>query len=529
MATDFRVRGGTIEGATAQQRLQHIDQAEARVLLRQIESQITSPKGVKSGVLKLVNLNDATKNVTLERKSFLQRMFSKDGKDMRTTADTLKLLFEKAGVAQDVRADLDRYLARKDNRAGTVTMAKLIDAGLKTVGAVSGDSKEAVLTALGIQMAPRPDGQQALKGYFGEAHLARRANDPADRIYKEIPLDSAKPLELSQTLSKTGAPQLVRSGAAGSSYIGKQIPGIVRPEVYVVTETDAVGNETFHGVEGDKNLKKWAAQYLKDHPGIRLHVTGVLMAKAQGVSMATFGAPTEADQSALHNAALDGLKTLKQMSQRGFIHADIKPANLYLDPQAGTIQFIDTDAMLKMRSGQQAGEEVRDLASRGFAHPGAFREGDANKVGFEHDLFALGLSVLVSSFPNDDNSIARRNNLLNAVGGYNTAAYYAEPGKPLPPDLEHLEAYWERDDQNFEKLRSNIRTVLNADPAVSLSKTQIMALNWMDAALDCQQPVTQRYGSTGAGQRAEHLLDRVDPSKHPQISSQLSRPLVEAH
>lgn len=525
MSTDFRLRGGTIEGATAKQRLQNIDQAEARVLLRQIESQITSPKGVKSGVLKLVNLNDASKSVMLERKSFLQRVFSKDGGDMRTTADTLKLLFDKAGVAQDVRADLDRYLTRKDNRAGTVTMAKLIDAGLKSVGAVSAESKEAVLTALGIKIAPRPDGQEALKGNFGEAHLARRANDPTDRIYKDIQLDRAKPLELSQTLSKTGAPQLVRSGAAGSSYIGKQIPGIVRPEVYMVTETAANGNKTFHGVEGDKNLKKWAAQYLKAHPDSRLHVTGVLMAKAQGVSMDSFGAPSEAEQSALHSAALDGLKTLKQMSQRGFIHADIKPANLYLDPQTGKMQFIDTDAMLKMRRSQQAGEEVRDLASFAFAHPGALLNG-GNKVGFEHDLFALGVSVLVSSFPNDENSIARRNNLLNAVGGYNTAAFFAEPNVPLPP---HLAPYWEKDDQNFEKLRSNIRTVLNAEPAVSLSKTQIMALNWMDAALDCQQAVTQRYGATAAGQRAEHLLDRVDPSKHPQVSKTLSRPLLEAH
>jgi hypothetical protein len=57
MPADFRLRGGSMEGATAQQRLQNIDQAEARVLLRQIESQITSPKGVKSGVLKLVNLH----------------------------------------------------------------------------------------------------------------------------------------------------------------------------------------------------------------------------------------------------------------------------------------------------------------------------------------------------------------------------------------------------------------------------------------------------------------------------------------
>lgn len=526
MPTDFRLRGGTIEGATAKQRLQNIDQAEARVLLRQIESQITSPKGVKSGVLKLVNLHDASKNVTLERKSFLQRMFSKDGNDMRTTADTLKLLFEKAGVAQDVRADLDRYLARKDNRAGTVTMAKLIDAGLNAVGVVSGDSKEDVLTALGVKIAPRPDGQEALAGNSGEAHIARRANDPADRIYKEIRLDRAQPLELSQTLSKTGAPQLLRTGAAGSSYIGKQIPGIVRPEAYVVTETDAVGNETFHGVEGDKNLKKWAAQYLKDHPGIRLHVTGVLMAKAQGVSMAAFGAPTEAEQSALHSAALDGLKTLKQMSQRGFIHGDIKPDNLYLNPQTGTMQFIDTDAMLKMRSSQQVGEEVQHLTTRAFAHPGAFLEGDANKVGFEHDLFALGFSILVSSFPNDQDSTLRRNNLLNAVGGYNSAAYYAQRKDPIPPQLE---PFWEKDDQNFERLRSNIRTVLNAKPAVSLSPTQIMALNWMDAALDCQQPVTQRYGATAAGQRAEHLLDRVDPSKHPEVSSLLSRPLVEAH
>lgn len=504
MATDFRIRGGQ----SAIQNLKSLSTAEARVLLKEIQAQIETPKGVKSGVLKLVNLSDGSKNVTLERKSLLQRMFLRDGRDMRTTADTLKGLFEKAGVSEQIQTELGTYLQARSNRAGTRSIARLIDSGLKTVGAVSGDSVEAVLKGLGIERVGL--GANPASGSYGVVGGASRS-DRNDRIYKDIALlkgdkPNAKALTLSPLTDSLGRPRLERTGSAGSAYIGRGISGIVRPEVYVLTERRFDGTTRFHAVEGDKNLKRWAADHLNGNTGSTLHVTGVLMKKAQGEEMLGATLETAADRAALHKSALDGLKTLKQMAQRGFVHGDIKPENTFLDRNAGTAQFIDADTIAKMRREEQDGTPIQAVTPY-YAHPLSCSE--PYRVGFEQDLFSWGMSILVKSLPNTEEGKARASNLMNAVYGYNAAD----------------QRFWKADDQGYETLRANLRNALNNPPAFELTKTQIMALNWIDAALDCSSPVTQRYGEPARGRNAEHLLDRIDPSKHPRVATRLDRPL----
>jgi hypothetical protein len=70
-------------------------------------------------------------------------------------------------------------------------------------------------------------------------------------------------------------------------------------------------------------------------------------------------------------------------------------------------------------------------------------------------------------------------------------------------------------DPGFQELRRAIRSAL----PLRLNPTQTMALNWVSAALDHDAPFTDRYGAAAQGQAGEHLLDRVDPAKHSNISS----------
>jgi hypothetical protein len=391
MPTDFGIRGGNQQGLDAATRLKTLGKAEARALLREIETQITGPSGTKSGVLKLVNLSNARHNVRLERKSLLQRMFVADRDSMKTTANTLKDLFEKAGFDKSVKDKLALYLENRANRAGTKTIASLIAAGLTTVGAESGASEQEALDKLGI----RQDSSVKLgQGGFGQVVQAERAGSAQTRVYKQVKPDHNESALKLGAPKEDGKPRLERRGPASSAYLGKNITGVVRPEVYLIKETPP-GNAppVFHAVEGDKNFKTWAARHLQSNPETKLALAGVLMQAARGVvgmDGESHIAPIE--PAALHSAALDGLKTLKQLSAKGFVHGDIKPLNMFFDEAAGKVQLIDTDSMKKMRKGQQG---CSIMSTKAYSHPNARK-----KTGFEQDLFGLGLSVLEMSTQN---------------------------------------------------------------------------------------------------------------------------------
>jgi hypothetical protein len=135
--------------------------------------------------------------------------------------------------------------------------------------------------------------------------------------------------------------------------------------------------------------------------------------------------------------------------------------------------------MKKMRKGQQGCSIV---STKAYSHPNA-----SGNTGFEQDLFGLGLSVLEMSTQN--------RNVVLAVARYKENPRSNDPG--------------------FQKLRLAIRSALPR----RLNPTQTMALNWVSAALDHDAPFTDRYGAPAQGQAGEHLLDRVDPAKHSNISS----------
>jgi hypothetical protein len=197
-------------------------------------------------------------------------------------------------------------------------------------------------------------------------------------------------------------------------------------------------------------------------------------------------------------AALDGLETLKKMSAKGLVHGDLKSPNMFIDTATGKLQFIDVDEILKMRTGQ---ESIWVPARTGaYSHPNTMIE----RVGFEQDLMGLGISILHTSLTNRG-AAAGANKLLNGVGDYNKAiAQAAKDKKPLPSD------------PGFMKLRAIIEGAVPADALPA----EILAVNWINAALDQVGPMAVRYAPDGDG---THLLDRVDPKLNPAMRTSLVR------
>lgn len=492
MPTDFGIAGSR----NYKTDLAAIDESKARSLLLEIKAQVTGTRGTKRGVLKLVNLQGQG-NITLERKGLLTRMFQRDGRDMRTTAVTLEHLFDKAGFSAEVKEQLSNYLARRTNRAGTKTISKLITEGFTRIGAASGADVHEALHKLGVDL-PDNGSEPKMKGTRGKVvqanHIAER------RLFKA----NNQPIALKlHDGNERNEPRLHRSGAAGSAYLENRVPGIVRPTIYTLLETRADNTTTHHAVSGDKHFKRWAAQYLASHPGSTLAVTGTVMSRARGVELMDInkGKPIVApvQPNVLHRAALDGLETLKKMSASGFVHGDLKSPNMFIDTDTQTLQFIDVDEISKMRKGQ-AGIRPSGVTSA-FSHPNAMSA--TGKVGFEQDLMGLGISILHTALENrGDRTAAERlqlevyyyNQELKRAGSSNANA--SDPG--------------------FMKLRALIEGTVPADA----SPVEILAVNWINAALDHSAPVSVRYGTQGD---AEHLLDRVDPGRNPAVSERIDR------
>ncbi len=493
MPTDFGIAGSR----NYKTDLGNISERDARSLLLSVKTQITGTNGTKSGVLKLVNL-EGDGNITLKRKGIMSRMFQPDGADMRTTAETLKDLFEKAGFGQDVKDKLAEYLVQRSNRAGTRTISDLITKGFTGIGAASGADQREALNKLGVVL-PDDISKPTMGGGRGKVVAADRVGET--RLFKV----NNKPiqLKLDDEPSKKGLPRLERRGVAGSAHLNG-VPGVVRPEIYSLTERRADGSSVHHAVAGDKNFKNWAANHLHSNPGSTLELIGVVMPRAKGVEMMNANDKTKAPVVAtvappvLAAAALDGLETLKKMSAKGLVHGDLKSPNMFIDTATGKLQFIDVDEILKMRTGQESIWVPANTSA--YSHPNTM----TRRVGFEQDLMGLGISILHTSLTNRG-AAAGANKLQNGVGDYNKAIAQAAKDKKRPPS-----------DPGFMKLRAIIEGAVPADALPA----EILAVNWINAALDQVSPMAVRYDAKGDG---THLLDRVDPNLNPAMKTNLVR------
>lgn len=239
-------------------------------------------------------------------------MFQRDAQAMQTTADTLKDLFEKAGFGPKVRQDLADYLERRDNRAGTRTVSRLISEGFADIKAASGADRHEALHKLGIDLPGNENSDASLRGGRGVVVPASYVSQP--RLFKVN--NNPIPVTLDSVSNSRGEPRLNRQKAVASAYLEDRVPGIVRPEIYTVAEQRGDGTVEHHAVSGGKDFKRWALACFKERPESTLFFTGTVMSRAKGVELMRLHVPgARVDPVAavkprvLHQAALNDRPT----------------------------------------------------------------------------------------------------------------------------------------------------------------------------------------------------------------------------
>ena len=120
--------GAPIRGLSG---LKELNKADAQQVLTSLQAQVAN----KSGVLKLMHTGK-DQDMVFERKSWYQVIARRQGK-IDNTATALKTLYERAGLSEKARSELDIYLNKRGNKAGGSSLARLIQGHLR---AKSGDA-----------------------------------------------------------------------------------------------------------------------------------------------------------------------------------------------------------------------------------------------------------------------------------------------------------------------------------------------------------------------------------------------------
>jgi hypothetical protein len=246
---------------------------------------------------------------------------------------------------------------------------------------------------------------------------------PAPPLIQELGIQAEKPpAEL----------ELVRLGLSVAARVKGDGSGLITPTAYVIRENLSNGKAQYHAVMGGAQLKVWAR--LQDASS-HFQVVRMVMPKAAGKSPLVFPKhkPLKPDVNVdalepiqksepvapkppevnvriedLVPMAQQGLQTLKSLSERGFIHGDIKPENMLWDSENQSLRIIDTDGMQKVskRADRPQPEGAGDAGTPGYVHPLFWKKG---QLGVGRDLYAFGLSLLECSVHarGDDKAITR--------------------------------------------------------------------------------------------------------------------------
>jgi serine/threonine protein kinase len=189
--------------------------------------------------------------------------------------------------------------------------------------------------------------------------------------------------------------KLDRHGESAAAWMKGDMTQVAKPTVYVVRETAADGARTFHAVPGGKFFKTWSAEKLAGGQS-RLEITGLVMERAKGKQLVSdaeiertenrFRLFDKISGSQMKSVARSGLDALKQLSAHGFVHGDVKPANMIHDMKNGRVTLIDFSGMQKVS--KNGGVPKAAVGTAGYLLP------DGNAAGFPRDLFAMGVSLV---------------------------------------------------------------------------------------------------------------------------------------
>lgn len=307
------------------------------------------------------------------------------------------------------------------------------------------------------------------------------------KIFDQLKLPPPVQLDPQQT-----TPHIKRDLEVTAAFLKSQTSSVIQPKYFLVTVTaDGASQELL--VKGGKDFKEWSKAQLWDSEAgspranpPQIQITGLAMPLAEGKTLdaAVTEKPVNFSQTA--NSALN---SLVQLARNGFVHGDIKPANLFVKND-GNLSLIDTGSMAKISKNADARllplpSDSFDKATRPstphFTHPG--HPPGFKKVGMEQDLFSMGVTLLETKLlniakalgPDDAEEFTDvANQILNTINDENQAP----------------------DQSSAATIRDKIRTQLDDLKLRYPGAFSDGELDWaektVNKALDQTQPVTNR-------------------------------------
>lgn len=442
---------------------------------------------------------------------------------------------ERGPAAGDI---VRQYLARRLEQ-GKPLAPLHVNTGLRLTGVLveGAPSYSQALKSLGV-------GDDFTKIGFGGQGIAYavKVNQGKESLQGVLKRFEAKPHTLRFDPLREG--KLAKVAETAAAYIGADIPGLIRPDFYIVEhqlssvsdngdplsgyreavstvlgnpggrsryEDRPVASTQFSVVAGGKQFRRWAADRLV--AGDQPKCVGVVMPKATGQPVLDIASVLERDRdlsldgrpepTVLLSAATDSLATLAGMAKNGFRHNDIKPENVRYNAQSRVFEIFDQGSMVKMPravGGVAPGLDARTSVL--YRDPGFQGQPGA---GVEYDLFATGVTMLEASLRErglhdiayhvlqdvkaatvgvDADMIAERRLQDLAERLVNQGQPPGEADAPVSDQPQHSNPRLAL----LESICSRVEAVVgDHTPAAHL------ALRMIDAALRCESPVVERY------------------------------------
>lgn len=302
-------------------------------------------------------------------------------------------------------------------------------------------------------------------------------------------------------------PHINRDKEVTAAFLKDDTNSVIQPKYFLVRVKQGDQEQQLM-IKGGKEFKEWAKSQLWepqtwdedlcDYQPARqranapeIKITGLVMPLAQGTTLDTAVVNGVVNFS---QTATSAMESLKQLARHGFVHGDIKPANL-VSTTGGDLKLIDTGSMAKIT--KEAVNRPRPLPSDSFdkstrpytlhfSHPG--HPPDFKKVGMEQDLFSMGVTLLETKLLN-----------ITKTLGPDEAEDFTYAADQI---LNTIKAQNESPNQNSaDNIRNEIRTQLEELNSNYPQKFDDGELDWaegvVNTALAQTKPVVDREGWEG--------------------------------